>query len=135
MWLIYKQKQIYTLLKNEFSPAIKEKYNMTSNNFTNLDAIDTTAVFPKVKFKALTGAEVGRTFDTGINAALFTFQVDVTDNSTLPTKAEEVMSEVTRIMSGLGFEVSAMPIFENNVSGVHRMTARFRRLIGANEPI
>jgi hypothetical protein len=71
----------------------------------------------------------------GTTGGTFPVSINVTDNSTLPTKAEEVMSEVTRIMSGLGFEVSAMPIFENNVSGVHRMTARFRRLIGANEPI
>ena len=135
MWVIYKQKQIFTLLKNEFSNAIKEKYNMTSNNFTNLDATDTSAVFPKVKFKTLPGAEQGRTFEPGVNAALFTFQVDVTDNQTLPTRAEEVMEEVARILSGLGFEMSAIPNFESNVDGVHRMTARFRRLIGANEPI
>lgn len=135
MWIMDKPTQIFTILKNEFSSAIKTKYNMTAKNFTDIATTTTQAVFPKVYLKTLPGAEQGKTFDGGINAALFTFQVDVTDNSTLPTTAREVMTEVTRIMNSLGFEVTVMPNFEDNVDGVHRMTARFRRLIGANEPI
>ena len=135
MWAIDKPTQIFTILKNEFSAAIKAKYNMTNQNFTDVATTTTSAIFPKVYFQSLTGAEQGRTFDNGINAVLFTFQVDVTDNSTLTTTTKEIMTEVMRIMVGLGFEVTAIPNFENNVNGVHRMTARFRRLIGANEPI
>ena len=135
MWVIDKPTQIFTILKNEFSPAIKSKHNMTAQSFTDVATTSTTAVFPKVYFKTISGTEQGKTFNEGINAALFTFQVDVTDNSTLQTTAKEIMSEVVRIMHSLGFEVTAMPNFENNVDGVHRMTARFRRLIGANEPI
>ena len=135
MWVIDKPTQIFTILKNEFSAAIKAKYNMTSQNFTDVAITTTSPVFPKVFFQNLAGGEQGRTFDGGINAVLFTFQIDVTDNNTLPTTTKEIMTEVMRIMIGLGFEVSAIPNFENNVDGVHRMTARFRRLIGANEPI
>lgn len=136
MWVIDKPTQIFTILKNEFSTAIKTKHGMTTKNFTDIATTDTTAIFPKVVFSNLASSEQGRTFDgTGVNAALFTFQVDVTDNSTLQTTAKEVMTEVMRIMKDLGFEVTALPNFENNVNGVHRMTARFRRLIGANEPI
>lgn len=135
MWIMDKPTQIFTILKNEFSSAIKAKYNMTTKNFTDVAVTTTQAVFPKVYFKTLPGAEQGKTFDGGINAALFAFQIDVTDNSTLPTTAKEIMTEVTRVMNSLGFEVTVMPNFEDNVDGVHRMTARFRRLIGANEPI
>lgn len=135
MWVIDKPTQIFTILKNEFSSTIKAKHKMTNQNFTDVATTTTQAVFPKVYFKALPGSEQGKTFDSGINAALFTFQVDVTDNSTLQTTAKEIMTEVVRIMNSLGFEVTVMPNFEDNVDGVHRMTARFRRLIGANEPI
>jgi hypothetical protein len=136
MWVMDKPNQIFALLKNEFSQTVMTKHSMTSKNFTDIARTDTTAIFPMVRFKSLPSVEQGRTFDgTGINAALFTFQIDVTDNSTLPNTAKEVMTEVMRIMKGLGFEVSAIPNFEDNVDGVHRMTARFRRLIGANEPI
>ena len=135
MWVMDKPTQIFTILKNEFSSAIKSKYKMSTQNFTDVATTTTSAIFPKVFFQSLSGGEQGKTFDGGINAAMFTFQVDVTDNSTLSTTTKEVMTEVMRIMNGLGFEVTAMPNFENNVDGVHRMTARFRRLIGANEPI
>lgn len=135
MWVIDKPTQIFTILKNEFSSTVKAKHNLTDKNFTDVATSTTQAVFPKIYFQIISGSEQGRTFNDGINAALFTFQVDVTDNSTLQTTAKEIMSEVVKIMNGLGFEVTAMPNFENNVDGVHRMTARFRRLIGANEPI
>lgn len=135
MWVIDKPTQIFTILKNEFSSVVKAKHNLTDKNFTDVATSTTQAVFPKIYFQTISGSEQGRTFNDGINAALFTFQVDVTDNSTLQTTAKEIMSEVVKIMNGLGFEVTALPNFENNVDGVHRMTARFRRLIGANEPI
>lgn len=134
MWVIDKPTQIFTILKNEFSSTIKSKHQMTNQNFTDIARSTKSALLPNVYFHVVNIAPEGRTFDAGTNAAWFTFQVDVTDNSELPTTTKEIMNEVIRIFSNLGFEVLD-PKFEVNVNDVHRMTARFRRLIGANEPI
>ena len=101
---------------------------MTDSNFSTVGSSDTPAVFPFVYFNALPATEQGRDLQgTSVNGALFGFQIDVYSNKT-QTEARNVMKEITRIMKTMGFEINSMPSFEDT-KDVHRMTARFRRLL------
>ena len=116
-------------------PAIISSKQSGFNSFMN-DVIpgdsnwNTPAVFPFVYVQTLPGAEQGIDMQgVSVNAGMFSFQIDVYSNKT-QTEARNVMSEVRRIMKEMGFECNQMPSFENT-KDVHRMTSRFRRLIGA----
>lgn len=133
-WVMYLQSQIFTRIKNEFSSKLKTKYKMTNSNFSTVGSSDTPAVFPFVYLQMLPALEQGRDLEgTSINAGLFTFQIDVTDNKS-QARAKEVAFEILRIMKGMGFEVTSMPSFENTTD-THRSTARYRRLIGSGDSI
>ena len=126
------QSTVFSRIKNNFSSTLKKNYKMTDDNFSTVGSSDTPAVFPFVYIKLLPGVEQGQDLEgTSINAGLFTFQIDVTDNSSAD-KAKKVMSEVNRIMKTLRFSVTAMPSSEDT-KDIHRMTARYKRSIGSND--
>lgn len=123
---------VFTKLKQEFSQTIKDKYNMTDKNFSTVGSSDTPAVFPFVYVNALPASEQGRDLQgTSVNGALFTFQVDVYSNKT-QNEARKVMSEVTKVMKTMGFEINSMPSFEDT-KDVHRMIMRARKSFGSND--
>lgn len=124
---------IYSRLTNGFSQKIKDNYKMTNlNNFSDEGTSDAPSKFPFVQFNALAPVETGQDLEgTSINGALFTFQIDVYDNSS-KQKARTIMTEVVRLMKSMRFDVVAMPMFTKS-DNVHRGTARFRRTIGAND--
>jgi hypothetical protein len=125
---------VFTRIKQNFSQTIKDKYSMTDKNFSTVGSSDTPAVFPFVYVQTLPGAEQGIDMQgISVNAGMFSFQIDVYSNKT-QTEARNVMSEARRIMKEMGFECNQMPSFENT-KDVHRMTARFRRLIGAGDKL
>lgn len=127
-WYMMIPLMVFTRIKQEFSQTIKDTYNMTDKNFSTVGSSDTPAVFPFVYVQTLPATEQGRDLQgTSVNGALFSFQVDVYSNKT-QSEARNVMSEVTRIMKDMGFEITSMPSLENT-QDVHRMTARFRRLL------
>ena len=131
-WIMLIPSKVFTKIKQDFSQTIKDTYNMTSSNFTTVGSNDTPAVFPFVYLQALPSSEIGMDFSrSSINGGLFSFQVDVTDNQS-QARARKVMGEVIRIMKTMGFEVIQMPVLEDT-KDIHRMTARFRRIIGAND--
>ena len=133
-WYMMIPLMVFTKLKTEFSQTIKNTYNMTDKNFSTVGSSDTPAVFPFVYVNALPATEQGKDFQgTSVNGALFGFQIDVYSNKT-QTEARKVMTEVTRIMKSMGFEINSMPSFQST-QDTHRMTARFRRMIGANDII
>lgn len=128
-WVMYLQSQIFTRIKNEFSSKLKTEYNMTASNFSTVGSADTPAVFPFVYVKLLPAVEMGMDlYGNSINAGLFTFQVDVTDNKS-QERSKEVAFEILRIMKSMRFEVTAMPSFEGT-KNTYRSTMRFRRVIG-----
>ena len=132
-WVMLIPLKVFTKIKTDFSETIKETYSMTDKNFSTVGSSDTPAVFPFVYVQGLPASEQGQDLcGTSINGGLFTFQIDVYSNKT-QTEARKVMSEIIRIMKNIGFEIIAMPSFEGTQDNTHRMTARFRRLIGANE--
>lgn len=127
-WVSLLQSIVFTRINNEFSSKLKTDYNMTDINFAKKKKNPSDPIFPYVSVLFLPALERGRDLEgKTINAGLFTLQIDVTDNKS-QTRAKEVAFEILRIMKGMGFEVIAMPSFEDT-EDTHRSTARYRRSI------
>lgn len=125
---------VFTRIKTEFSQKIKDKYSMTDKNFSTKIANESNATFPFISVRMLPSAEKGNDNEgIEINAGLFAFQIDVTDNKS-QSRAKDVMSEVKRIMKSMRFISYEIPNFDNS-QDVNRMTARFRRSIGKSDVI
>ena len=123
---------VFTRIKNEFSSTLKTKYKMTSSNFSTVGSSDTPAVFPFVYIQLLPSAETGQDIEGNtINAGLFTFQIEVTDNQT-QARAKDVMSEVKRIMKAMRFTVQCTPTLEDT-KDTHRAIMRCNRRIGSSD--
>ena len=121
---------VFTRIKNEFSSSLKEKYKMKDENFSTVGSSDTPAVFPFVYIQLLPSVEQGQDIEGNtINAGLFTFQVEVTDNQT-QARAKDVMSEVKRIMKSMRFTVQCTPTLEDT-KDTHRAIMRCNRIIGS----
>lgn len=132
IWTMMAPSMIFTRIKNEFSAKTKEKYKMTDKNFSTVGSSDTQAVFPFVYVQMLAPVETGRDLEgTSINAGIYTFQIDVTDNKS-QSNARAVMTEVLKVMKKMAFQVTQMPIYEDT-KDIHRCTARFRRTISEND--
>ena len=123
---------VFTRIKNEFSSSFKEKYKMKDENFSTVGSSDTPAVFPFVYVQLLPSTEQGQDIDGNtINAGLFTFQIEVTDNQK-QVIAKEIMSEVKRIMKSMRFTVQCTPTLEDT-KDTHRAIMRCNRRIGSND--
>lgn len=134
-WFLLVPLMVFSKIKNRFSESVKEELGMKDDNFSTVGSSSGEAIFPFVYFQTLQSAEEGRDLHgTDTNGVLYTFQVDVTDNKS-QARARKVMSEVAVIMKNMGFEIVAMPMFESNQDRTHRMTARFRRIIGASDKL
>ena len=121
---------VFTRIKNEFSSSLKTKYKMTSSNFSTVGSSDTSAVFPFVYVQLLPSAETGQDLEGAtINAGLFTFQIEVTDNQT-QARAKDVMSEVKRMRKAMRFTVQCTPTLEDT-KDTHRAIMRCNRIIGS----
>ena len=123
---------VFTRIKNEFSSSLKEKYKMKDENFSTVGSSDTPAVFPFVYIQLLTSAEQGQDIEGNeINAGLFTFQIEVTDNKK-QVIAKDVMSEVKRIMKPMRFTVQPTPDIQDT-KDTHRAIMRCNRRIGSSD--
>lgn len=121
---------IFSIVKSKTLTELKSKYPdifVTDKGKTN-----GKAVFPTVYIQELSGSERGADLEgKSINAVLETIQVDVTTN-TNRADANRVMSTVASIFKQMAFTVQSMPNFEYN-GETYRRTARFQRIIGAND--
>ena len=123
---------VFTRIKNEFSSTIKKNYKMKDENFSTVGSSDTPAVFPFVYIQLLPSAEAGQDIEgKTINAGLFTFQIEVTDNQK-QNNAKEIMSEVKRIMKSMRFTVQCTPTLEDT-KDTHRAIMRCNRIIGSGD--
>ena len=121
---------VFTRIKNEFSSTIKKNYKMKDENFSTVGSSDTPAVFPFVYIQLLPSTEQGQDIEgNAINAGLFTFQIEVTDNQT-QARAKDVMAEVKRIMKSMRFTVQCTPTLEDT-KDTHRAIMRCNRIIGS----
>ena len=123
---------VFTRIKNEFSSSLKEKYKMKDENFSTVVSSDAPAVFPFVYVQLLPSAEQGQDIEGNtINAGLFTFQIEVTDNKK-QVIAKDVMSEVKRIMKSMRFTVQPTPDIQDT-KDTHRAIMRCSRRIGSSD--
>ena len=131
-WTDMISSNVFTRIKNEFSSSLKTKYKITSSNFSTVGSSDTPAVFPFVYIQLLPSAEAGQDLEGAtINAGLFTFQIEVTDNQK-QNNAKEIMSEVKRIMKSMRFTVQNTPTLEDT-KDTHRAIMRCNRRIGSSD--
>ena len=123
---------VFTRIKNEFSSSLKTKYKMKDENFSTVGSSDAPAVFPFVYIQLLPSTEQGKDIEGNtINAGLFTFQIEVTDNKK-QVIAKDVMSEVKRIMKSMRFTVQTTPTLEDT-KDTHRAIMRCNRRIGSSD--
>ena len=131
-WTDMISSNVFTRIKNEFSSTLKTKYKMADSNFSTVGSSDTPAVFPFVYIQLLPSAEQGQDIEGNtINAGLFTFQIEVTDNQT-QSRAKDVMSEVKRIMKSMRFTVQPTPDIQDT-KDTHRAIMRCNRRIGSSD--
>lgn len=123
---------IFSIVKSKALEELSGKYP----NIFITDKGKTTgkAVFPTVYIQEMSGSERGADLDgSSINAVLETIQVDVTTN-TSKSDVSKVMSVVANIFKEMRFTIQTMPDFEYN-GETYRKTARFQRIIGANDKL
>lgn len=143
LWTMDLPDSIYGRLVSEFPERLKKKYKfqkVTVNgvtqwlNFSKSSVSESPALFPYITFLELPGQERGQTLEgDSINAALFTFQIDVYDNAKEET-TKECMAEIVKIMKSMRFNAKAMPAPDSRPQE-YRSTARFSRLIGSSDII
>lgn len=123
--------QIESAVYNKFYKLMKSHTNekVNSANYVSTDVSTSDMTLPTVYFHQTDGQELGKTFDTGINAIRTDMQIDVyTEN-----KADcALISRVaTAKMSELGFEATQLPIIDSTPDISHGV-ARFRIVIGSD---
>ena len=131
-WTDIISSNVFTRIKNEFSSSLKTKYKMKDENFSTVGSSDTPAVFPFVYIRLLTSTEQGQDIEGNtINAGLFTFQIEVTDNKK-QVIAKDVMAEVKRIMKSMRFTVQPTPDIQDT-KDTHRAIMRCNRRISSSD--
>ena len=129
-WAIDLESTVTTLIKAKTLTQLKKTYSKIA--ITNEGENSGQAVFPTVYIHLLPAIEQGQTLDgQTINALLATFQVDVTTN-TSKADCRKVMTVITDALKTMRFQGNAMPEFSIS-NKVHKSTARFRRMIAAND--
>lgn len=132
MWTSDIASIVFTKIKMEATEKLKSKY--PNINFTTSDEVRTDPIFPNVYVKKLQGSETGQTLDgETVNATLSSFQIEVADNVS-DRRSQEVAYVVYSIMKKMRFECIGEP-FQDNIEGVHRNVARYRRIIGYNDTL
>lgn len=143
IWAMEIPTAIFSKITENFSEDLKIKYKMQKQtvngvarwkNFSTSQVSEKPPIFPYITVIQLPGQERQQDLEgNSINAALFTFQVDVFDNSK-ESIAKGCMEEILRIMKSMQFQVNAMPAFDSKFQQ-YRMTVRFQRIIGAGDGI
>lgn len=141
VWTMDISSIVFSRIVANFSEDLKIKYKMqkltaggltTWRNFSTSQVSETAPIFPYITIIELAGQEKGQDLEgSSINAALFTFQVDVFDNKN-ESRARECMKEIVRIMKSMRFQVNTMPLFDSKPQE-YRIVARFSRLAGHDD--
>lgn len=129
-WAFDLETKIFSVIKSRAEGKIKVKY--PNAYVTNISKTTTKATFPTVYIHELPGAEIGADLEgISMNGIRETFQVDVTTN-TSQSDAKRVMAIVADEFKQMRFQITAMPEF-GDTGDTYRSTARFSRVIGAND--
>ena len=126
------QSTVFSRLKNKYPSSLKTKYPDTT--FTTSDRVPQDPKFPTVYVHERGAVEMGSDLDgVHLSAVQTTFQIDVTDNSSMENTSE-VMNYVLEQMKALRFKVVTMPEFQNSQS-VYRKVGVFRRVIADGDTL
>ena len=129
-WAADLESTVVALVKAKSLPQLQKKYPKV--RITDEGESSGSAVFPTVYIHLLAPTEQGQTLDgQTVNALLATFQVDVTTN-TSKSDCRKVMAIITDAFKIMRFQGTSMPEFSIS-NKVHKSTARFRRMIAAND--
>lgn len=136
LWVFDNETKIISNLNSFAIPVLKQ--NFTNMKFqkgitiTNLKSRMTGTIFPTIYVHEMSGTEKGQTIDgQAINAVTATYQVDVIVN-TQQSDTKKILAIVANVFKRMRFEVISMPEFDSEEK-IYRSTARFRRLIAAND--
>lgn len=131
LWAYDIEMTVYSIVKSIAQPKLIEKY--PNVYFTTKSKSTKTPTFPTVYIHLLLAKEEGKTIDgKSINALSVTFQVDVITNKD-ESEARHVMSIISEAFKDLRFGVKDFPSLEYGET--NKSTARFQRIIGANEKL
>jgi len=124
------ESRVFSRIKNKCPQSLKDKY--PNIYFTTSDRVQTNPKFPTVYVHEMNPVEEAQDLENQtINAVISSFQIEVTDNSSM-SNATEVMNFVVETMKTMRYGVVSMPEFSNTTS-VFRKIARFRRVIGSGD--
>lgn len=136
LWVFDNETKIISNLNSFAIPVLKQ--NFTNMKFqegitiTNLKSRLAGTIFPTIYVHEMGGTEKGQTIDgQTINAVTDTYQVDVIVN-TQQSDAKKMLAIVASVFKRMRFEVISMPEFDSEEK-IYRSTARFSRLIAAND--
>ena len=136
LWVFDNETRIISNLNSFAIPVLKQ--NFTNMKFqegitiTNLKSRLTGTIFPTIYVHEMRCTEKGQTIDgQTINAVATTYQVDVIVN-TQQSDAKKILAIVASVFKRMRFEVISMPEFDSEEK-IYRSTARFSRLIAAND--
>lgn len=136
LWVFDNETRIISNLNSFAIPVLKQ--NFTNMKFqegitiTNLKSRLAGTIFPTIYVHEMGGTEKGQTIDgQTINAVTDTYQVDVIVN-TQQSDAKKILAIVASVFKRMRFEVTSMPEFDSEEK-IYRSTARFSRLIAAND--
>lgn len=114
---------------------LAEEYSLSDDNFSTIDTLATSPIFPFIYVHLLPGVEEMQDLNnTTINGGTFTLQIRVTDNEDT-VKVKNLMDKIIEVMKGMRFNVIAMPEFNASSSSIYNQIARFRRLIANGETL
>jgi hypothetical protein len=124
---------VYTAINTRVLAKFKSKY---SNINCGTDLIRKTKPnFPYVLVRKMQGTEEGKTLDSGVNAILTTFQIEVYSNVS-ESVCEEISNYIADIMTGnMMFEMVGEPFADYENTDEYRYVSRYRRIIGASDII
>lgn len=136
LWVFDNETKIISNLNSFAIPVLKQNFaNMKFQQgitITNLKSRLAGTIFPTIYVHEMSGTEKGQTIDgQSINAVTATYQVDVIVN-TQQSDAKKILAIIANVFKRMRFEVISMPEFDSEEK-IYRSTARFRRLIAAND--
>lgn len=141
IWVMDIPKKVFSRVTTDFPENLKKKYKMQKVtagletrwlNFSDSTVSDKKPVFPYITVVNMPGQERGRDLEGNtINAAYFSFQVEVYDNAK-EANAKECMAAIMDIFKSMMFEAKPIPSFDSKPQE-YRMTARFSRTISQND--
>lgn len=131
-WYTEIEDKLYNVVKTRIVKALRTRATpITGVHYTNENASDAPAAFPTWYFHELQPAEMGNDLENvTINAVLDTIEIVVFDSDR--SRGKIIMNESVAQMKNLAYSVTMMPIVLR-IDNVYQITARFRRMIGADD--